>query len=188
MSEGEAPREWPVAALFGAIATIVLFDLAADLSDGVPWDHALVEGVTLALALAGVGTAIRRLRAERAQLAARLGTLRADRTRLEEAAARWRAEAEQAARGFAEAVEGEFARWELTPAEREIALFLLKGLSLKEIAAARGTSERTVRQQATVVYAKAGVAGRSELASYFLDVLPGPADDAGLRRLPEGPG
>ena len=65
----------------------------------------------------------------------------------------------------------EFVR-SLSDAEREVALLLLKGVSLKEIAEARGTAERTVRQQAAAVYAKAGVSGRSELASYFLDALP----------------
>ena len=58
-------------------------------------------------------------------------------------------------------------------AEREIGLLLLKGLSLKEVADVRGTSERTVRQQAQQLYRKGGLAGRTELAAYFLEDLLG---------------
>ena len=44
----------------------------------------------------------------------------------------------------------------------------------KEIASVRDTSERTAREQARAVYKKAGVAGRSELAGWFIDdLLPG---------------
>ena len=51
---------------------------------------------------------------------------------------------------------------------------LLKGHGHKEIAALTGRSERTVRQHAGVVYEKAGLAGRAELAAFFLNdvVLP----------------
>jgi DNA-binding CsgD family transcriptional regulator len=66
-------------------------------------------------------------------------------------------------------IEEEFEKWNLTVAEREIAMFLLKGLRLKEIADGRGTSERTVRQQAQTVYKKAGLVGRFELAAYFIE-------------------
>ena len=48
---------------------------------------------------------------------------------------------------------------------------LLKGYGHKEIAALTGRSERTVRQHAGVVYDKAGLAGRAELAAYFLHDL-----------------
>ena len=65
----------------------------------------------------------------------------------------------------------QFERWELSPAECEVGLLLLKGLSHKEVAATRDTSERTVRQQALAVYRKAGLSGRAELAAFFLEDL-----------------
>ena len=56
---------------------------------------------------------------------------------------------------------------------------MLKGLSLKEIAALRSTSERTVREQARAVYRKSGLSGRSALAAFFLeDLLLPMVDDA----------
>jgi DNA-binding NarL/FixJ family response regulator len=48
---------------------------------------------------------------------------------------------------------------------------LLKGLSHKEIAAVRSTSERTIREQARAVYRKAGLPGRSALSAFFLEDL-----------------
>lgn len=72
----------------------------------------------------------------------------------------------------------QFRAWRLTPAEREVALLLLKGRSHKEIAAATGRSERTVRQHAIAAYQKAGLGGRAELAAF----LAGGADASGGRR------
>ena len=48
----------------------------------------------------------------------------------------------------------------------------------------RGTHEKTVRAQSASIYAKAGLAGRSELAAFFLeDLLVPRADlDPGLTR------
>lgn len=160
-----------LAVLLALLGTLVAVDLGSDLDEGVTLVHTLVEGGAVLLAAMGLWSVVLDIRAERARLADELTTLRARGEDLRAEAARWRAEAEGAARGFAEAVEREFERWSLTEAEREIALLLLKGMSLKEIAEARGTAERTVRQQATSVYAKSGLGGRSELASYFLDAL-----------------
>ena len=65
----------------------------------------------------------------------------------------------------------QFAQWGLSPSESEIALLLIKGLSMKEIAEARQVKEKTIRQQATSVYAKSGYAGRHELAAHFIEDL-----------------
>ncbi len=91
----------------------------------------------------------------------------------------WQARARHALEGLGVAVDEQFSRWGLTPAEREVALLLLKGHGHKQIAAATGRSERTVRQHAVTVYRKAGLGGRAELAAFFLaDLqLPTPARD-----------
>ena len=88
----------------------------------------------------------------------------------------WRADARPLLNGLGEAIDAEFERWGLTEAEREVALLLLKGLSLKEIAGVRDTSERTVRVQARALYSKAGLAGRAELSAYFLEDLLAPIE------------
>ncbi|MEM7724536.1 MAG: LuxR C-terminal-related transcriptional regulator [Pseudomonadota bacterium] len=72
---------------------------------------------------------------------------------------------------FMEVLEERFAEWGLTPAERDVALFAIKGMSTAEIAALRETSEGTVKAQTNAIYRKAGVSGRPQLLSLFIDDL-----------------
>ena len=89
---------------------------------------------------------------------------------------RWRAEARTYLNGLGDAIESQFSRWNLTEAEREVALLLLKGLSLKEVATVRAVSERTVREQARSVYSKSGLTGRAALSAFFLEDLLAPIE------------
>lgn len=83
---------------------------------------------------------------------------------------------------FARLVEESFDDWGLTPSERDVALFMLKGLSNAEIAALRQTSEGTIKAQSTAVFRKAGVTGRPQLLSLFIEeLLAQPPDSAGRR-------
>ena len=66
-------------------------------------------------------------------------------------------------------IQREFANWNLTTTEQEVAMLMLKGLSFKEIARYRCKSERTVRQQAGNIYAKSSLTSRSDLAAHFLE-------------------
>lgn len=85
----------------------------------------------------------------------------------------WRQKATNLLVGLSQVIDQQFDAWDLTDAEKQVAFLLVKGMSLKEIARIREASERTVRQQATSVYAKSGVAGRAELSAFFLeDLLP----------------
>ncbi|PKP63233.1 MAG: LuxR family transcriptional regulator [Alphaproteobacteria bacterium HGW-Alphaproteobacteria-8] len=74
---------------------------------------------------------------------------------------------------FADVLETFFDRWGLTLAERDIAMMSLKGLSVADMAAVRGAAAGTVRAQCASVYAKAGVSGRPQLLSIFIDELLG---------------
>lgn len=92
---------------------------------------------------------------------------------------------------FMELLEERFADWGLTPAERDVALFAIKGLSTQEIAALRSTSEGTVKAQTNAIYRKAGVSGRPQLLSLFIDdlmgeegLMPATQDASDLRRAP----
>lgn len=62
-----------------------------------------------------------------------------------------------------------FDDWSLTSAERDIAMYMLKGLSIAEIAAARSTAEGTVKAQTSNIFRKTGVASRMGLMSLFMD-------------------
>jgi DNA-binding CsgD family transcriptional regulator len=83
----------------------------------------------------------------------------------------WRARVQEMMRGLGAAIDQQFEGWHLTPAEKDVALLLLKGLSHKEVAALRGRAERTVRQQALAVYRKSKLSGRASLSAYFLEDL-----------------
>jgi DNA-binding CsgD family transcriptional regulator len=76
---------------------------------------------------------------------------------------------------FSELLEDRFRDWGLTPAERDVALFSIKGMSLQEISALRETSEGTVKAQTNAIYRKAGVSGRAQLVSLFVEDLMGEA-------------
>jgi DNA-binding CsgD family transcriptional regulator len=165
---------WGPAAIFAIIAASLGGDIASDLAEGASVAHVAFEGVIMALSLAGLALMWRQMR--RAQLRARDLQRDLDGTRVD--LARWRDEAQDALRGFGAAIDRQFERWALTPAERDVALLLLKGLSLKEIAELRTTSERTARQQSLAVYRKGGLAGRAELAAFFLEDLLLPSDKA----------
>ncbi len=66
-----------------------------------------------------------------------------------------------------------FKDWQLTDAESEIAMLLIKGFSIAEISGIRETSEGTVKNQCSAVYRKAGVNSKQQLVSNVLDVLIG---------------
>lgn len=89
----------------------------------------------------------------------------------------WHQAARSALEGLGTAIDTQFEGWGLTPAEREVALGLLKGHSHKQIANLTGRGERTVRQHAVAIYDKSGLTGRAELAAFFLEglILPGQA-------------
>ena len=59
--------------------------------------------------------------------------------------------------------------WGLTRSERDVAWFTIKGLSIAEIARLRGTSEGTVKAHSNAIYRKAGVSGRTQFLSLFIE-------------------
>ncbi|HET9555304.1 MAG TPA: helix-turn-helix transcriptional regulator [Anaeromyxobacteraceae bacterium] len=165
------PAAWrknPIPSLvMAAVAVLAAFDVADDLRAGGEWGHVALELAVVAVASAGaviLWWQLVRARTSNRALRADLDAARAD---LE----RFRGESQELMRGLGEAIDRQFERWQLSPAEREVALLLLKGLSHKDVADVRRTSERTVRQQALAVYRKAGLSGRAELAAFFLEDL-----------------
>lgn len=72
---------------------------------------------------------------------------------------------------FRDVLDERFTDWDLTEAERDVALFAIKGFSTQEIAGFRGVSEGTVKAQTNAIYRKADVSGRPQLLSLFIDEL-----------------
>lgn len=162
---------WHLVALVGlqTLAAIVfVLDLVLTMVPGapIPWEiHELIQiGAGLGLVLGVVGGLLvlqdARRRTHRAESALKL-----------------------ASGAFMELVETRFGEWGLTPSERDVAMFALKGLNISEIAELRGTSDGTVKAQSSAVYRKADVTGRGQFVSLFVDeLLDGPVVPAGASR------
>ena len=161
--------------LFLLVAVGIGADLLEDRTHGADLGHLLLESAATLAALGGAAWAWSRAWRDRAAAvqARRQAERDLDLARAE--ATRWRKEAADALAGLSRAIDQQFERWSLTPAEREVGLLLLKGLSLQQVAELRGVSERTVRQQASTIYTKSGLAGRAELSAFFLEDLMLPA-------------
>ena len=72
---------------------------------------------------------------------------------------------------FIDVLQEQFHLWGLSPAEREVALFAVRGYSNAEIAKALGKGEATVKTQLNAVFRKADLSGRTALVSHFIDVV-----------------
>jgi DNA-binding CsgD family transcriptional regulator len=79
----------------------------------------------------------------------------------------------RASGAFYDLMEERFREWGLTLAERDVSLFLIKGMSTAEIARLRDTSEGTVKSQTNAIYRKAAVVGRQQLLSLIIEDLMG---------------
>ena len=165
---------WPSHRVGGLVLLLVgavLADLITDrLSCGSDARQLLTKGLFSLLAIVGVCWVYLFLRS-RSRVIRSLST---DLGQAQAEAERWRAESQALASGLAGAIDEQFTRWELSSAEREVALLLIKGLSTRDIAELRQTKEPTVRQQAQNVYRKAGLGGRADLAAFFLEDLLAP--------------
>ena len=174
-----------MAIVLALIALLAGIDLLVDLRDGVSAWHVLAEAALAAAACFGVFHLLRGAWRLRRRLQAQARDFSAFRQQAEQ----WRAGSKMYLDGLSRSIGLQLDQWQLSAAEKEVAFLLLKGLSLREIAAARRTSEKTARVQSSAVYAKSGLAGRSELSAFFLEDLLPPArapagDEPGGPRAP----
>jgi DNA-binding NarL/FixJ family response regulator len=150
-----------------AAAAFFAYDIGRDAFVLAEWDlHLLAETLIFAAVLTALALDLRRMVAMRRQLAMR-----------DERIARLSGELQQI-------MEQKFDAWGLSPSEADVALLLIKGLSMREISQGRNVKEKTVRAQASSIYAKSSCPGRHELAAHFIEDLLGagvgrPSDPAG---------
>lgn len=172
--DGWHPQAGFAAILLG-ITALLAWDLATDQAvRNVGTAHLVVEGLAALGALGSAAWVLSTLRRHRQEVQ----RLRGDLAKSKAEADRWRSEASELLQGLSHAIDHQFDRWDLSPAEREVALLLLKGLSTRDIADLRETREATVRQQAQGVYRKANLEGRAELAAFFLEDLLAPSSQS----------
>ncbi len=72
---------------------------------------------------------------------------------------------------FETVLQEHFAQWGLTPSEEDVARLAIKGLSVADMAALRGSKDGTIKAQSAAVYRKAGVSGHLQLLSLFIEEL-----------------
>lgn len=150
-----------------SILILVCTDLWVDFKQGIKINHLLFELAIGASATWGMFYLIQ----EAKQAKEELGKSLERNTQLEAEAQKWKLESQKYIQGLSIAIDSQFNRWNLSASEKEIGLLLLKGLSQKEVAQLRNTSEKTVRTQLTSIYQKSGLSNRSEFAAYFLEDL-----------------
>ena len=165
-------RIWAGTFAVGAFVVLRALDFFTE-TDPVSWADFLGDSLETALVVAcAAGVALltgslARERTEKDTLTRDLALARAE-------GEAWRGRAQTYVQGLGEEIEKQLEKWQLTQAEREVGLLMLKGFSHGEIAKLRGTTEATVRHQARVVYQKSGMPGRSAFCAYFPeDLLPG---------------
>ncbi len=163
---------WAIVAIIGGIGTLIGLEIweEPDMTLGEILFE-LIEPSLTVLTAAGVIYLLQRTKRQHEEQMSLLRDLEVARAE----GAQWRSDMRELLKGLGTAIDGQFDRWQLTPAEREVALLMLKGLSHKEIAAVRESSERTVRQQARAIYHKANLSGRAALSAFFLEDLLLPA-------------
>ena len=158
-------QEIGVIAVLAFVAFATLVDIAFDLTYGSTVSHIAIELVLVLFSLSGVLWLLQHLRVQNRALE-QIKREIADEKQKKSATP---TEGHEARKTLSEIMRQQFQRWQLTSGEQEVAILLLKGLSFKEIAGVRETHEKTVRQQASAIYRKAGVNGRHAFAAWFIE-------------------
>ena len=153
-------------AVLGLVGVATLIDIAFDLYYGSTLAHISIELVLVLLSVSGVLWLVQHLRLQNRALEEIKREIAEEKKKKKPAAP---TEVHEARRTMSEIMRQQFKSWQLTGGEQEVAILLLKGLSFKEIAGVRETHEKTVRQQASAIYKKAGVSGRHAFAAWFIE-------------------
>ncbi len=146
-----------------SIITINTSDFITDIMDEDDWLHIALEIMTVGLSAGGVFLLARMIN-HRTSVNEHVQKIETDLSVT-------RSKLKEIGREYSKHIQEQFVSWKFTQSEKEVALLILKGLSFNEIAETRNTKEKTVRQQASSIYAKSGVSGRHDLAAWFLEDL-----------------
>ena len=137
------------------IVVFFLTDVAADFRQSAPGAglsaHLYIEAVAALSLLAAIAVEVRYL----------LALLRR-KARLEQSL-------KIAGAAVHDVIEAHFETWKLSPAETDVAGFLVKGLEISEIAEMRGSADGTIKAHLNAIYRKSGTHNRGELLSVLID-------------------
>jgi DNA-binding CsgD family transcriptional regulator len=140
-------------------------DLLADLSHGADMGHIVKEAIIVTISIVAIAWLLLGLHQQRLEIK----SLRQELDAANSPQAPAKKYVLEARKKLGNVVTQQFSEWTLTGSETEVGWLLMKGLSLKEIAIVRSTQEKTVRQQASSIYKKAGVNGRHAFSAWFIE-------------------
>lgn len=158
-------------ALMAALFIFSVLDIGNDLRVGASVLHIVADTIFGCSSIVAVVLIWARFGRKHIDISSKLDKAQTEKEEASILTAHWKSKAEQLKDGIAKEIDNHMTEWKLSAAEKEVGLLLLKGLSIKEIANLRGTSEGTVRHQSLAIYSKSGVTGRSELSAYFMEDL-----------------
>lgn len=158
-------RDKLIAIILLIIMCLNFFDVLTDISLGVPVWHVFSESLIVLVSGVGALFLIKDIYARTSDIA----RLKQELVISDDKFRNITDEMKNARHEYSAVIHSQFKQWLLTPSEQDVAMLLLKGLSFKEISGVRNTKEKTVRQQASVIYSKANVEGRHEFAAWFLE-------------------
>lgn len=159
-----------------------LIDIIVDMQEGVTLAHLIHEAALWAFSMAGAFYQFKIIKWQNHEMEAyqsKITELDSKNAALKNEQENFQKKISHLSTEFLVNIDDQFNKWAFSRAEKEIALLLIKGLAMKEIADIRGSSESTVRQQASQIYKKSSLNGRMELSAFFLDDL------LALSKLPE---
>lgn len=146
-------------------AAFFILDIVVDVKEGIPLSHVWHEAALFFLAMGAIFWQIRVIFHKNLHIS----SLNTELLETKKSYQDWKQKTHANAQELGQLIESEFGLWHLSQSEKDVALLLIKGFSMKEIADVRNTNEKTVRQQATSIYKKSGLSGRQELAAFFLE-------------------
>ena len=147
--------------VFGTSAVEILLEFAAGETLASMGDDLLRFGVSTVV----LGVFVYERRCRQRELGELSGQLSKARGKLAEIDTN----SQQLANQYRAVMQKQFDVWKLTKSEQDVVIGMLKGLSFRGIAELRETREKTVRQQVSSVYRKAGVSSRNELVAWFFE-------------------
>jgi DNA-binding NarL/FixJ family response regulator len=157
------------------VAIFFMADIFFDIQEGIPVSHIWHEVVMFGIALGALIWQIRVIMKKNDHIE----SLNTELLDTKQSYQEWKAKTHASAQEIRQLIDKQFLLWHLSHSEKDVALLLIKGLSMKKIAEIRNTQEKTVRQQATTIYKKSELSGRQELAAFFLeDILSTPIQPA----------
>jgi DNA-binding CsgD family transcriptional regulator len=158
-------KEFVLILIFTIVAVASGIDLVDDLAHGADTEHIVKESVIVSISMFAIAWLMWGLRQQRLEIR----SLKQELATATSPQAPPKKYVLEARRNLGNVITQQFSEWKLTDSEVAIGWLLLKGLSLKEIAIVRNTQEKTVRQQASAIYKKAGVSGRHVFSAWFIE-------------------